>query len=168
MGSGDSGRDAAVYPGRSGAIGAGAGCYLRASAKWHRGVTCRGAGLVYKGIMSTSPTPPSPHLPRDDLDAALAARRELGPDYDEAFAETVASRIREVLEGGRTKPMTPAPATAEVAKAEREAGLAVAIVSLIASVPLTAIAANVVGLPGLLTVWIGLTMINVAYALRRR
>ncbi len=37
----------------------------------------------------------TPRLPREDLTAAMAARRELGPDYDDAFIETVVDRIEE-------------------------------------------------------------------------
>jgi hypothetical protein len=40
----------------------------------------------------------TPRLPREDLTAAMAARRELGPDYDDAFIETVVDRIEEALD----------------------------------------------------------------------
>ncbi|RFU36973.1 hypothetical protein DZF91_35385, partial [Actinomadura logoneensis] len=46
-------------------------------------------------------------VPREDLVAGLAARRELGPDYDAAFAEVIAARIEEQLaarQAGRELP----------------------------------------------------------------
>jgi hypothetical protein len=42
------------------------------------------------------------------------------------------------------------------------------VFSLLAGIPLTGIAAGTSGLPGLVTAWAGLVLINIAYALRRR
>lgn len=105
--------------------------------------------------MSTS------ELPRDDLAASLAARRELGPDYDAAFVEAVAERIERAIAARR-------PVVAENEKAERAMALTVVCVSLGVSIPVTAIAANQAGLSGLVVAWLALVAINVAFALRPR
>lgn len=105
----------------------------------------------------------TPRLPRDDLAAAMAARRELGPDYDDAFVETVVERLQESMEIRKAPAAKPRPA--------REGGgqkMSVTIVSLVVAIPLTAIAAGTSGIPGLLIAWAGLVLINVAYALRPR
>ncbi|RAY13869.1 hypothetical protein DPM19_16305 [Actinomadura craniellae] len=103
-------------------------------------------------------------LPDDDLAAALAARRELGPDYDDAFAAALAERLEQKMDarlGAHVR-------TREIAEREnRKFALTIACVSLGTAVPLTAIAVGAAGLPGLLIAWIGLVLINVAYALRR-
>jgi hypothetical protein len=113
----------------------------------------------------------TPGLPRDDLAAALAARRELGPDYDEAFIESVVDRIEETLaarqtamdrSGRRGRGASPGAVEVKV-KGERDHGVALAIVSLVTAIPLTAIGAESVGFAGLLVVWIGIVLVNIAY-----
>ena len=106
--------------------------------------------------MSTS------ELPRGDLAASLAARRELGPDYDAAFVDAVAERIQQATATRR------APVSSETEKGERAVALTVACVSLGVSIPVTAIAAIQTGLAGLVVVWLAIAVINVAFALRPR
>jgi hypothetical protein len=105
--------------------------------------------------MSTS------ELPRGDLAASLAARRELGPDYDAAFVEAVAERIQEATATRR-------PRSTETEKGERAVTVTIACVSLGVSIPVTAIAAVQAGLAGLVVVWLAIAVINVAFALRPR
>src|SRR5689334_17258247 len=100
----------------------------------------------------------TPGLPRDELTASLAARRELGPDYDAAFIEALAERIETAAAARRP---------ADDQKGERAAALAVLCVSLGVSIPTSAIAVGASGLPGLVVVWAAICVINVAYALRR-
>lgn len=111
----------------------------------------------------------SPRLPRDDLTAALAARRELGPDYDDAFIETVVDRIEEVLDArtaAAPRPRSrPAPGPP---RGDHDHRLALAVVSLLAAIPLSAIAVVNAGLPGLLLVMAGIVLINVTYTFRPR
>jgi hypothetical protein len=101
-------------------------------------------------------------LPHGDLAASLAARRELGPDYDAAFVDAVAERIQQATLAARR------PRSSETEKGERAVTLTVACVSLGVSVPVTAIAAIQAGLAGLVVVWLAITAINVAFALRPR
>jgi hypothetical protein len=105
--------------------------------------------------MSTS------ELSRGDLAASLAARRELGPDYDAAFVDAVAERIEQATAMRR-------PISTETEKGERAVAVTVACVSLGVSIPVTAIAAIQAGLAGLVVVWLAIALINVAYALRPR
>ena len=105
--------------------------------------------------MSTS------QLPREDLAASLAARRELGPDYDAAFVDAVAERIERASAARR-------PVIAENEKGERAVAVTVACVSLGVSIPVSAIAAIQTGLAGLTVVWLAIAVINVAFALRPR
>jgi hypothetical protein len=107
--------------------------------------------------MSTS------ELPRDELAASLAARRELGPDYDAAFVEAVAERI----EAAAMRRPAQAQSTERSEHAERSVALTVVCVSLVVSIPVSAIAAINTGLAGLTVVWLAIVAINVAFALRR-
>ncbi|GGT78692.1 hypothetical protein GCM10010177_41490 [Actinomadura citrea] len=118
---------------------------------------------VYNGVMTT------PRLPREDLTAAMAARRELGPDYDDAFIETVVDRIEETLDARTAAPRArrraPAP---EPRSGDRDHSLAMAILSLLAAIPLSAIGVVNAGLPGLLIALAGIVLINFTYIFRPR
>ncbi|MBO2462438.1 hypothetical protein [Actinomadura violacea] len=108
-------------------------------------------------------------LPREDLAAALAARRELGPDYDAAFIETVVDRIEEALDA---RPAA-APAPRRRLRAPRvsgdgDHGLLLAVLSLIAAVPLSAIGVVNAGGIGLFLAWSAIVLINIAYNFRPR
>ncbi|WP_067465522.1 hypothetical protein [Actinomadura macra] len=115
-------------------------------------------------------TTTTPRLPREDLKAALAARRELGPDYDEAFLETVVDRIEESLAvrtGGRAAPAAGPPKPGRFT-GERDHSLAMAVLSLLAAIPLSAIAVVNAGLPGLLFTCTMIVLVNVTYTYRPR
>lgn len=113
----------------------------------------------------------TPRLPREDLAAALAARRELGPDYDDAFIETVVNRIEEALDARGAHVPAPAP-RARPARAPaapgRDHGLALAVLSLLAAIPLSAITAINAGLPGLVFTLTAIVLLNVTYTFGRR
>jgi hypothetical protein len=100
-------------------------------------------------------------LPRDDLAASLAARRELGPDYDAAFVEAIAERVEHAAAARR-------PVLAANEKTERAMAFTVACVSLVVSIPVTAIAVNQAGLSGLVVSWLALVAINLVFALHPR
>jgi hypothetical protein len=117
----------------------------------------------------------TPRLPREDLAAALAARRELGPDYDDAFIETVVDRIEEALDARaaaaprpRYRPAPEPRRGGEYAGAPRDHSLAMAVLSLLAAIPLSAIAVVNAGLPGLLITIAGIVLVNVTYTFRPR
>ena len=120
-------------------------------------------------------TPPG--LPRDDLAAALQARRELGPDYDAAFAESLAERVDQTvaarLAAARGAPLGDDPAGLRAhdranAAGERRVTITIACFSLGVSIPLSGIAAGMHSLAALLIIWTGIVMVNLANALRRR
>jgi len=110
---------------------------------------------------------------RRDIEAALAARRELGPEYHDSIAAGLAERV-EQLAAIRT-----AELRHEAEIQEREAKqqqstrgqrLALAIVSLVMGVPITGISANYVdpSLLGVMVSWAGIVGVNVAAGLRRK
>ncbi|MEV0667825.1 hypothetical protein ACIBI3_17750 [Actinomadura luteofluorescens] len=111
----------------------------------------------------------TPRLPREDLTAAMAARRELGPDYDDAFIETVVDRIEETLDAraAAPRPRRRAPAP-EPRHGDRDHSLAMAILSLLAAIPLSAIGVVNAGLPGLLIALTGIVLVNFIYTFRPR
>jgi hypothetical protein len=116
-------------------------------------------------------------LPRDDLAAALQARRELGPDYDAAFADSLAARVDQIIAARLAAGRGPSPGDAPAAPSaydranadgERKVTITIACVSLGVSIPLSGIAAGMHSLAALLIIWTGIVMVNLANALRRR
>jgi hypothetical protein len=101
-------------------------------------------------------------LPRQDVSVAIETRRELGeelePQVIDSFLERVGKAIDERVDeslakrtGGSTNPQ-----------------LSVAVFSLLFGIPLTGIGAGTTGLAGLVVVWVGIVLVNFAFALRRR
>ena len=93
-------------------------------------------------------------VPRDEARAALAARRELGPEYEDDLVERFAGRIEQrLLEQRPARRLTQ----------EQETGIV--IVSIIAAIPLIAIASGS-GLAAVIAVCVALVAVN-ALVLRR-
>ncbi|MET8866629.1 hypothetical protein ABZW11_27130 [Nonomuraea sp. NPDC004580] len=109
---------------------------------------------------------------RDDLQATLEARRDLGPEYEaaliDAFVErldaTIAHRVHAELErhdavpgGKRTSPAAPM--------------VPIVLGSLALGIPLTGVAGATAGGYGLVVAWLAIVVVNVAAAaavMRRR
>ncbi|GAB2485783.1 hypothetical protein GCM10027187_61700 [Streptosporangium sandarakinum] len=114
------------------------------------------------------------HDIRQDMRAALEARRDLGPEYEAALVEsfvdridaTIAARVRaEVraeIRAADADPQSPGN------RRKGDGTVAIALGSLGIGVPLTAIAAGEAGAAGLLLAWGGIVAVNIAHALSRR
>ncbi|GIH28286.1 hypothetical protein Aph01nite_65960 [Acrocarpospora phusangensis] len=113
-----------------------------------------------------------PSFPRDDLRATIAARRDLGPEYEAALTESFLNRIEATIaaqvaaEASRRLPNPKERAREDRAEGGRALGLALG--SLGIAIPLTGAAAVGAGLPGIITAWTGIVLVNFAYALGRR
>jgi hypothetical protein len=97
---------------------------------------------------------------RDELTAAIEARRELGKELEPQVVDSFVERIeRRVAERTSAKPAR---------KDDSDNTLALAIVSLLAAIPITAIAATHGGNVAIALVWVGIVLVNLAYARRHR
>jgi len=83
---------------------------------------------------------------REEAQAALEARRELGPEYEDQLVDALVEKIEQRLEARRPAARTPMAA--------------IAIPSLALSIPLIAIAANFTGLPGVIAVCAAIVLVN--------
>jgi hypothetical protein len=99
-----------------------------------------------------------PLVPRDEVEAALAARRDLGSDYEREIADALAERIEQRLEA-RLRERVPA-------RRNRNPELALAIVSLAVAIPLLGVAGGTAGLAGVIAVCIAIVLVNVVFARR--
>jgi len=107
---------------------------------------------------------------RKDLRAAVAARQELGPEYEAEIIDSFLEKLdqRDVQ---RRAGLYPQPGLPEPARPGRETdpgGLALAIVSVVAAIPITAIMAGMIGPFGVVIGWLGLLGINFARTMARR
>ena len=93
---------------------------------------------------------------RHDVEATLAARRELGPEYDDHFIDTLTERL--VQRARQEVQRTPAPRQGLAA----DQRVAIAICSLVFGIPLVAIATGIANVPGLIIVCVMILGINFA------
>ena len=93
-----------------------------------------------------------PLVPKEEVQAALEARRELGSEFEpelvDAFVERIERRLDERLQERRPVPR------------DRNHETAIAIVSLGVAIPLIAIAGGTTGLPGVVAVCVALVLVN--------
>ncbi|MFC4534757.1 hypothetical protein [Sphaerisporangium dianthi] len=125
---------------------------------------------------------PDNSLPRDELRATVEARRDLGPDYEQALIESFLEKIDSAIDsrvraevaaqnGHHLPPGRPGPYGAPPpapGKAKGDATIPIALGSLGIGIPLTAIAAGEAGAAGLFLAWTGIILVNVAAAFGRR
>jgi hypothetical protein len=116
--------------------------------------------------------PPSAET-RRDVEAALAAREELGADYDEHIAAGLAERVEE-LAAYRLAELRRQDETHGREKTEeqlsRSRQFKLAVISLVMAFPITGIAASEVepGLVGIAVSWAGIVAVNAVYAISNR
>ena len=131
-------------------------------------------------VRPPQPYPPQSYQPqsypqqrRPDIEttsqvrAAMAARSELGPEYDDAIAAGLADRVEELV-AYRTAELRHADESAKEDRADVRRGnshrFALGIVSLGAGIPISAISAGYADLPGLLVAWAGIVGVNAVFA----
>ena len=95
-------------------------------------------------------------IPTEALQASIEARREVGRDHEPELVKSFVARIEERL---AKRPSAHPPARCE----GREGGFVLALVSVGAGIPLTAIALSNGGLVALLIVGVGIVLVNLGY-----
>ena len=97
----------------------------------------------------------------------MAARAELGPDYDDAIAAGLADRVEELV-AYRTAELRHTDDAAKEDRADVRRGnshrFVLGIVSLGAGIPVSAISASYAELPGLMVAWAGIVGVNAVFA----
>jgi hypothetical protein len=123
-----------------------------------------------------------PENPRDELRATVEARRDLGPEYENALIESFIAKLDDTIEarvraqvaaqngvhpGYAPSPGAPYPPPGKPHK-QVDATIPIALGSLALGIPLTAIASGEAGPGGLFLAWAGIVLVNIAAALGRR
>lgn len=108
----------------------------------------------------------TPGVPRDEVAAAVAARRELGPDLEPEIVDSLVDRIDRAIDARVAARL----AEHSVGKKDGDGEdlTWVALGSLGMGIPITAIAGGTGGLLGILAAWLGIAIINVAYIVGTR
>ena len=140
---------------------------------------CSGCGQQvaiqrHAAVNATERRATAPPLPRQEVDAAIATRHELGermePEIIDAFLSRVEhaidARVDERLRGRGLPARKDAALKAKDDAANKALGLALGSCAL--GIPLTGIAAGTAGLPGLIVAWAGIAIVNLAYNRRRQ
>ena len=108
-------------------------------------------------------------ITRDEYEAVLATRRELGKDMEPALVDSFVEKVEAALAVRQAGEMTASERAHKLRSQESNRAMVVAIVTAGVGIPLTGIVlGTAAGLPALLVIWVGLVMINVAVAIGRR
>jgi hypothetical protein len=103
-------------------------------------------------------------LERQEVEAFLETRRELGPTYEPEVVDALAERLEQVVEARVAAASSTGVDRARLAAEAGKRQFVLAIVSLGAGIPITAIAGGVADVPGILLSWLGIAAVNAAHA----
>ena len=106
-------------------------------------------------------------LSRDDLQAALGVRQEMGAEIEPALVDSLAAKVEATVQRRYQAELAALQQRNQAAQTGQGPRIAIGVVSLVMSIPLTAIAASYAGFFGMLLVWTGIVLVNLAFALRR-
>jgi hypothetical protein len=104
-----------------------------------------------------------PELTREDVVSAVGARRELGRDMEPEVVDAFLDRVERGIDARVDRRLDARARPARRGSRGRSEGLALAIVSLGTGIPITAIAGETAGLPGLIAAWAGIVGVNVVF-----
>ena len=101
-----------------------------------------------------------PRAARDEVAAALQTSRELGPEYDDAVAASLAEKLDSAIEARvREHVAAVQPAARQQLSVEEQwksPRLIMGIITMGVAIPLTAISAGMMGSGGVVLAWMGL------------
>jgi hypothetical protein len=116
-------------------------------------------------------------LTPDEIRAAAEVHSELGPGYSDAVIDSFLEKVGREIDArvdARVSRQAPQPLDQHQHQHQHQqrhfqgSSFAVAVASLIFGIPISAITVNAAGGGGLFVAWLGIAIINVAYAFRRQ
>ena len=107
-------------------------------------------------------------LDREDIEAVLEVRRELGASYEPALVDSFAERIERVIDSRVEARLAQERGHGSAEGQRRTQQMVLGIVSLGTGIPITAVAGVQAGLPGVVAAWAGIAAVNAANALAGR
>ena len=91
----------------------------------------------------------------------------MGAEIEPALVDSLARKIEATVERRFQAEVAASRQDAQMAKSQQTGRITVGIVSLVMAIPLTAIAGSMGGFLGMLLVWTGIVLVNIAMASRR-
>lgn len=107
-------------------------------------------------------------LEREELEATLEVRRELGPSYEPALVDSFVDRIERAVEARVDARIAERQAERKRADERSNRQLSMGITSMALGIPISAIAGGIGDVQGLFVSWAGIAAVNVAYAWQNR
>ncbi|HEU4514895.1 MAG TPA: hypothetical protein VFR87_17425 [Nocardioidaceae bacterium] len=107
-------------------------------------------------------------LERQELEATLEVRRELGPSYEPALVDSFVDRIERAVEARVDARIAERRAERKRADERSNRQLSMGITSMALGIPISAIAGGIGDVPGLVVSWAGIAAVNLAYAWQNR
>jgi hypothetical protein len=107
-----------------------------------------------------------PLVRRDEVESAIAARRELGAGYDDELVDSLVEKIERRFEA-RQPTRWPGPPPAKPPRERHPSVTPLALGSILLGIPITAIALSRDGAGGIavaIVAWIAIALVNIAYA----
>lgn len=105
---------------------------------------------------------------RSDIEALAATRAELGAEYEPALLDAFADRVEAAIDQRVTGALRSASAGGAMERRYAGQQLALAIVSLVAAIPISIVLGVTDHFAALLVAWFGIVAVNVAHALVAR
>lgn len=108
---------------------------------------------------------PKPPVPREEVEALVAARRELPEGHDQELIDTFMEKVSAEIDA-RVDERLAEQDDEEYGYDPGQIGVAIGSIAL--GIPVTAVAGSTAELPGIVVAWIGIIVVNVLYARSRR
>lgn len=102
----------------------------------------------------------------EEWSATLGARRDLGPDYDQAFLESFVDRVTSEIDTRVDMRVAERTRSWPLSARRRRGGTFLALSSIVLGIPASAIAGNFGHTAGLAIAWGGIVLVNAAHAWR--
>lgn len=118
--------------------------------------------------MAAEPSVPDDSVERSEIDALLETRRELGPEYDRALVDSFAARVEAAIDARKSSQSESSKHLAKREEAIAKRRWILGIVSIGVGLPVTAVAGALTGIAGVVVVWVGIVLVNLAHAIDRR
>jgi anti-sigma factor RsiW len=93
---------------------------------------------------------------REDVQATIEARQELGEELEPHLIDSFVDRIEKRIDESGTRRTRPQ-------RQGREGSFVLALASLVAAIPITAIAATHGGIVAMVVAWLGIVLLNAVY-----
>lgn len=107
-------------------------------------------------------------LEREEVQAALEVRHELGPAYEPAVVDSLAERIEAVIATRVDARVAERERRDKVETARGGRQQTLALASLALGIPISAVSAGIADLPGLMVAWAGIVGVNAMHAWQSR